>query len=218
MNEFVNDRLRRKLIARRGRLHAFPQVDRTRSAVVVIDAVTPSLEELPERTMVVDAVNRLTEAARGQGCAIVWVLPTPPSTWRSAAATSALLGPEQIERHQRQMVDGGVGWQIAPGLFVHETDWRVHKTGYSAFYPGNCTLPEQLRQAGIDTVIFAGILTHVCVEASARDAHEAGFRVLVCSDGVTAYDQEEHRSSLRILARCYADVRSADEIRKLFGA
>ena len=212
MTDWLDDRLRRKLIDRRGQLHAFPRIDRKRSAVVVIDAVAPSLEELPGREALVGAVNLLTEAARGHGCPVVWVLPTPPSTWRSADATSGLLGREQIDRHRRQMVDGGKGWQIDPGLLAGETDWRVHKSGYSAFYPGNSSLPDQLQQAGIDTVILAGILTHVCVEASARDAHEAGFRVLICADGVAAYDPEEHRQSLRVLARCYADVRTAATI------
>lgn len=218
MTDWLDEQLSDKLISRRGQIHAFPQIEASRSAVIVIDAVTPSLAELPGRSGVVDAVNRLTETARGNDCKVVWVLPTPPSAWRSAAATSALLGPEQIARHRREMVDGGSGWQIDPGLRRRDVDWTVHKSGYSAFYPGNSALPEQLRQAGSDTVILAGILTHICVEASARDAHEAGFQVIVCADGVTAYDPDAHRQSLRTLARCYADVRSAEDIRSLFGA
>ena len=106
----------------------------------------------------------------------------------------------------------------ARGLTVADGDWHVDKTSYSAFFPGNSALPERLAEAGIDTVILAGVLTDMCVASSARDAFECGYRVLVCSDGVAANEQLLHAMTLRTLARGYADVRPSGELAELLAS
>ena len=110
------------------------------------------------------------------------------------------------------MADSGPGTRIDAALTVAADDWIEPKTGYSAFFPGNSALPDRLRARGVDTLIIAGVLTDVCVAASARDAHELGFRVLICADGVAANEPALHLACLKTLARCYADVRPAAEL------
>ena len=144
-------------------------------------------------------------------------MPTSPTSWRSHQATRALLGPEALAGYERDMADGGPGTRIDAGLTVAADDWIEPKTGYSAFLPGNSALLERLRARGVDTLIIAGMLTDVCVAASARDAHELGFRVLICADGVAANEPALHLACLRTLARCYADVRPATELVALLG-
>jgi nicotinamidase-related amidase len=213
MNDCLGDRLRRKLIRRRGRLHVFEQLSPAKTAIVVIDAVASLLHELPEKDGLVVSINKVTADLRARVGTIAWVKPTPPSTWRSASTAFGLLGREQVERHDLKMKEGAPGGRIDEALVVDDRDIIVAKTGYSAFFPGNCALPAILQAREIDTAIFFGVLTNICVEASVRDAYEMGYRVLICSDGVAAGTPEPHQNSLRTLARAYGDVRSTMEIR-----
>ena len=88
----------------------------------------------------------------------------------------------------------------------------VDKTRYSAFFPGACTLPQQLRERGIDTVIIAGTLTNVCCEASARDAMMADFKTFMAADANAARSDAEHLASLATVIQFFGDVRSCDEL------
>jgi ureidoacrylate peracid hydrolase len=209
--DFMDDRLRRKLIKRRGRLHVFDSLIAAKTAVIVIDLTQPIYDAMPDGTALIEPVNALTEAARRAGIVVAWVAPLPPS--RSPARTQArlLLGEESMQRHEIE----GAHRAPARGLIVADDDWHVDKTSYSAFFPGNSALPERLAGSGIDTVILAGVLTDMCVASSARDAFEGGYRVLVCSDGVAANEELLHAMTLRTLARGYADVRPSGELAEL---
>lgn len=217
MADHLDARLRRKLVKRRGQLHAFDRLVPQQTAVVVIDMTTPFVEGVPGGEALAAPINGLTAAMRAAGGMVAWVTPTPPSTWRSRVATTALLGADAVSGYDRDMADGGPGTRIHSSLTVAAGDWLEPKTGHSAFFPGNSPLPDRLRAHGVDTVLLAGVLTDVCVAASARDAHESGFKVLVCADGVAANEPALHLASLRTLARVYADVRPAAELAALLG-
>ena len=206
--DFMDDRLRRKLTKRRGRLHVFDLLIPAKTAVVVIDLTQPIHDAMPSGTALIDPVNRLTEAARRAGVIVAWVAPLPPSRSPSRTQARLLLGDESMQRHEVESADRAP----ARGLTVAGGDWQVDKTSYSAFFPGNSVLPERLAEAGIDTVILAGVLTDVCVASSARDAFESGYRVLVCSDGVAANEPLLHAMTLRTLPRGYAAVRPSGEL------
>lgn len=213
----LDERLRRKLVKRRGQLHAFTSLTPQQTAVVVIDMVTSFVAGVPGGAALAGPINLLTESMRIGGGVVAWVTPTPPSSWPSHRATLALLGPEAVAGYDCDLADGGPGTRIDAALTVAAGDWTEPKTGYSAFFPGNSALPGRLHAHGVDTLIVAGVLTDVCVAASARDAHESGFRVLICVDGVAANEPALHLASLRTLARGYADVRPAGELLELIG-
>jgi nicotinamidase-related amidase len=212
--DFMDDRLRRKLIKRRGRLHVFDRLVASKTAVVVIDVTQPIYDAMPSGTTLIEPVNILTAAARRAGAIVAWVAPLPPSRARSRTQAKLLLGAEPMQRHE---VEAG-NHAPARGLTVGDSDWHVDKASYSAFFPGNSALPERLAESRIDTVIIAGVLTDVCVASSARDAFESGYRVLVCSDGVAANEDLLHAMALRTLARGYADVRPSGELAELLAA
>lgn len=62
----------------------------------------------------------------------------------------------------------------------------VHKRFYSAF--ADSSLAEQLRQAGVDTVLLCGLLLRACVRTTAIDAYQNGFSVLIGDDAVADDD------------------------------
>jgi nicotinamidase-related amidase/alkylated DNA repair dioxygenase AlkB len=92
--------------------------------------------------------------------------------------------------------------QIEP--LVRDEDWRLVKQRYSAF--SETGLAERLRAAGVQAVMICGVVTNVCVRATATDAFFHGFEVMVVSDCVGATRMSEHREALVQLARWYGEV------------
>jgi ureidoacrylate peracid hydrolase len=76
-------------------------------------------------------------------------------------------------------------------------DYVVEKTRYSGFH--NTALEALLRGLGVDTVYLAGVITNMCVEATARDAFHRDFRFVVLSDCVSGFSRKLHEASLETL-------------------
>jgi ureidoacrylate peracid hydrolase len=76
-------------------------------------------------------------------------------------------------------------------------DYVIEKTRYSGYH--NTGLESLLRGLGIDTVILAGVVTNVCVEATARDGFHRDFRFVVLRDCVSAFNRELHEVSLKTM-------------------
>ena len=79
-----------------------------------------------------------------------------------------------------------------------EPDYVVDKTRYSGFH--NTALEALLRGLSVETILLAGVVTNVCVEATARDAFHRDFRFIVLSDCVSAFHRRMHDASLETLA------------------
>lgn len=101
---------------------------------------------------------------------------------------------------------------FAPGSFGHAlidtlqpADLSVEKIAFSAFYQSR--LEWILNRAGIDTLIFGGIVTNGGVASTLRDAHVRDYRCVVLSDGCAAFSEETHDIAIRSLATI-ADVAS----------
>ncbi|HEY0267240.1 MAG TPA: cysteine hydrolase [Rhizomicrobium sp.] len=86
----------------------------------------------------------------------------------------------------------------------------ISKTRFSAF--ARTGLAEQLRAAGIDTLVLAGLTTECCVAASAWAAFEQDFQVFIAADACAAYEEALHRQTLRALELSGATVTSTEEI------
>jgi len=94
---------------------------------------------------------------------------------------------------------------FAPGSFGHDlvdelkpADLTIEKVAYSAFYMSRMEFV--LRRAGIDTLVFAGIVTNGGVASTVRDAHVRDFRVVVLSDGCAAFSAAVHDATIASLA------------------
>lgn len=94
---------------------------------------------------------------------------------------------------------------FAPGSFGHDlveelkpADLSVEKVAYSAFYMSR--LEWVLRKAGLETLIFAGIVTNGGVASTLRDAHARDFGTMLLSDGCAAFSREVHETTVAALA------------------
>jgi len=155
----------------------------------------------------VKKASELTEAARRAGVAVVFlrlVLRPEDDT------------PARREYRARRGQDDAL--LCAEGTrgakFVGPTpqagDYVVSKTRYSGFT--GTRLEESLRAMGRDTLVIAGLTTECCVAATAWDAFERDFHIVIAADAVAAYQPELHAAALQALNLNCALLSSTQEI------
>ena len=194
---------------RRGRRHAYEQIDPTRTALVVIDLVPFFLEANPYARGIVGNIVRLAEALRNAGGIVAWVVPEPNPPTPSAVE---FFGPAVAERYATSGGDGPPCDRVWREFEIVATDIVVEKSGVSAFFPGGCELSERLRERNVDTVLIAGTVANVCCESSARDASTLGYRVLFVADANAAMRDQDLNATLHTIYRSFGDVRTTDEV------
>jgi nicotinamidase-related amidase len=82
-------------------------------------------------------------------------------------------------------------------------------------------LLEMLKEWGIERVVITGMMTHMCVDATARAAADLGFKVIIAEDACATRDlkygdttipaEHVHKAFLAAL-KSYGDVMKSDEI------
>jgi len=106
---------------------------------------------------------------------------------------------------------------FAPGSFgqalideLAPSDLSVEKIAFSAFHQSR--MDWMLRKAGINHLIFGGIVTNGGVASTLRDAHVHGYQCTVLSDGCAAFDSEVHSVSIEALKSIAGITTCADFI------
>ena len=84
----------------------------------------------------------------------------------------------------------------------------------SAFFGTN--LSSLLSYYKVDTVILAGCTTSGCVRATAVDALQHGYRVVIPEECVGDRSQKAHEANLYDIQTKYGDVVQLDELKKYF--
>lgn len=180
----------------------------TRPAVVVVDFSYGFTDtRYPTAADMRDQIARtraITDLARSRGFPVIfttiayqpWEAET--LTWlRKATGMKALLvGSRLVE------IDASTG--IAAG------DPVLVKHGASAFHGTN--LASLMTGAGVDTVVVTGATTSGCVRATAVDAVQSGFSVLVPRDCCGDRAAGPHEASLYDIDQKYGDVTDAADV------
>jgi nicotinamidase-related amidase len=186
------------------------KVDPQRTALLLIDFQKEYYSgnvPLPEGEAAAAKAARLVAWADRAGVQVVHVHHVAPSP-KAALFTP---GSDRIEPH--------------PKLAPHAGHRRFTKTLPSSFV--GTELDAFLKGKGIDTLIVAGLMTHMCVDSTARDAVSLGYKAIIAEDACATRDlpdrgagapvphSEIHRASLTALADRFADVLTAAEIERL---
>lgn len=95
-------------------------------------------------------------------------------------------------------LDVGMLDLVAPLAAIAGRGSIVDKETYSIF--GSPAFAERLQGSDIDTLIFSGVETDVCVYASVLDAVDAGYRVILAKDALASGDMKAHGMVIDILA------------------
>ncbi|KAA8738906.1 isochorismatase family protein [Pseudomonas koreensis] len=111
-----------------------------------------------------------------------------------------------------------------PDMQPRPQDVVLQKSTVSVF--ASTDLDQQLKNAGIQTLIISGLMTHACVAGAARDAAPLGYNVIVASDasatraitranGVSIDKDSLHKAALAEVEDTFGDVLSTAQIVKL---
>lgn len=205
----IPEKIVRKVVARRGRLHAFETIEPARTALIAIDLDLASVKDDDRCKRMAPVINTLASAVRSGGGAVAWVLSRMDAMPKHFAA---ILGPDLAAKYFENGQAGGPGTKLWPGLDARRGDLRAWKSGASAFFPGKCDLKQQLDPFSIDTLLIAGTVTNICCESSARDAVELGYKVILVSDALAGHAHGLHEATLATFYRIFGDVRTSGEI------
>jgi nicotinamidase-related amidase len=109
------------------------------------------------------------------------------------------------------VLEPGSEWvEIDPRIAPVEGEPVLSKHFASAFF--GTTLASLLASAGADTVVVTGASTSGCVRATALDAMQHGYRVVVPREAVGDRNPAAHEANLYDLDTKYADVVSVEDV------
>ncbi|MEV6344341.1 isochorismatase family cysteine hydrolase [Actinoplanes sp. NPDC051851] len=164
----------------------------------------------------VDTIATLVTAARNAGVPVVWVelgsdpeRPWRASAWLRGGDPGAPFGPEE------PCVVGTPGAEWF-GVTPADGEIRVVKRGYSGFL--GTGLADRLTSRGIGWLAICGLTTECCVAATATDACQLDWPVLIPQDATAAYEKELHEAALAQLALNVAVLTDSAELIELWKA
>lgn len=175
-------------------------------ALLVIDVqneyfAPDGLWPLPDAEAALANIQRLIAAARASGVPVIHI------THESLDPRAPVFQP------------GSRNIEIREGIAVRPGERHIVK-----HFPGSFTqtpLEAYLRQDGVDTVIIAGFMTHLCCDTTSRQAKERFFAVLFAADatatrdlklnGETVPHRQVHDTTLAVMTN-FASVLPTDAI------
>jgi nicotinamidase-related amidase len=112
----------------------------------------------------------------------------------------------KIIRDLRAFHEGGKGAEVIPDIRAYgdQIQFLPGKRGLNAF--SNTNLNDVLQRRGIRNVVFSGLVTSLCVDSSARQAHELGYQVYILSDCVCGRTRIENEFYCSQVFPMYATV------------
>lgn len=182
-----------------------------RPAIVVVDLTNgftdPAAPTGADLTSVVAATAELVAAGRPAGVPVVFT---------TIAYTGAEAGGDAVTwltkaPGMRALREGSAAVALDGRLPVEPADHLITKKGASAFF--GTTLAALLTGLRVDTVLVCGATTSGCVRATAVDAVQSGFSVLVPRDCVGDRAQGPHEANLHDIQAKYGDVIDLDDAR-----
>ena len=154
------------------------------TALIVVD-LQKGLRDIPSlhpMAGVIDQSCQLIEAFRKQKLPVVLV---------NVAGTA----PGRTEEPRRYWELPADFSELIRELHPQPDDILITKRTWGAF--ANTDLEAQLKAKGVTQVVLTGVATATGVEATARQAYEAGFHVTLATDAMTDLRPEAHEYSLK---------------------
>ena len=112
-----------------------------------------------------------------------------------------------VLRPDSEWVEVHAALQPRAGEAVIEKQWA------SAFFATD--LAQQLREAGVDSLVVTGLTTSGCVRATVVDGLQHNFPVVVPEEAVGDRNPEAHAANLFDMHAKYADVVALDDLRAM---
>lgn len=151
------------------------------------------------------ATARLLEAFRDRGAPVVFTTVEFDQAGRDVARAFIAKAPAM-----KELTPGSHWTRIDERVAPQQGEPVLSKLFASAFF--GTPLPSLLAAAGCDTVIVTGASTSGCVRATAVDALQHGYRLMVAPETVADRASSAHEASLTDINGKYGDVIALDEL------
>lgn len=170
--------------------------------------------ELSALDQAITRIGDLVDSARMAEVPVVWVelgsdpaRPWRAGNWLRGGDYDAPMSPAE----PCVLGTPGAEWyRVRPA----EGELRVVKRGYSGFL--GTDLDARLRAAGCDWLTIVGLTSECCVDATAQDALQLDWPVVVPRDATAAYDLDVNAAALHQLGLNVALLSDADEVVELW--
>jgi gluconolactonase len=162
---------------------------------------------------VVGNVADLAAACRSAGVPVIhiWYIVEPGATGLKLNAPLF-----QGVKEADALVRGTWGAAPADGLEAQDGDHVVEKMRMNGFYETRLNI--LLKGLGADTLIITGAWTNMSIEHTARHGADAGYEVVVASDGTSTTGEEWQNAALNYAMTNVAKVATCAEIKGALGS
>ena len=182
------------------------------TALLVIDMERDFVEEgavqeTPGGRALIPTINGLATWARGHGVPVIFTL----EMHRSDRSDYGI----ELEYDPVHCLEGSAGCELARGLAVEATDYRITgKRRYDAFLGTDLDL--LLRAKKVENLVCCGVTTHVCVMSTVFTARNLDYRVLLVRDAVAAVSPDHQAAALLCMSDVFAYITTSTEVRSLW--
>ncbi|MFC1848124.1 cysteine hydrolase family protein [Chloroflexota bacterium] len=183
-------------------------LDPTRTAVLAMDFQQGVVSTIPmaQERNVVQKAKPVLDAARKVGIPVIHVVLQFREGHPELSSRNRMLG---IMKQLGLFVAGQEETKIAEALGPEKGDIIVNRPRVNAFY--NSDLQSVLSSLEVDTLVLMGIATNWVVEATARHAADADYRVIVLEDCCASMSVEAHDFAVANVFGIIADIMTSDE-------
>jgi nicotinamidase/pyrazinamidase len=168
-----------------------------KTALLVIDMTNDFVKKdgalpVPGAEDIIPSVSRLINEARGKGTDVIFVCdshePDDP----------------EFEKWPPHCIKGTVGAAphknlgfVSMGKDIFGGDIYIPKTKFSGFH--ETLLNTILQTLDIKKLVLTGVVTNICILATAFDALHKGYEVTVVKEGVTGLNDNHHEYALELM-------------------
>jgi gluconolactonase len=200
------------------------QLDPKRSALIIQDMQNDVIIEggafadsgAPAHAIAQNAVANVADlaaACRAAGVPVIhiWYIVEPGSAGLKQNAPLF-----QGVKESDGLVRGSWGAAPADGLEAQDGDHVVEKMRMNGFY--ETRLDILLRGLGAETILITGAWTNMSIEHTARHGADAGYEVVVASDGTSTVSDEWQHAALNYAMNNVGKVATCAEIKGALGS
>jgi len=178
------------------------QKRKEKTALLVIDCQNYFLDPqspafLQNSPAIVPKINRLTKAFSEAGRPVFFTVHRAPT--QSGNLMSG--------RYQR--LPRGRDCLLWPGIAKPAKSIVLSKEHYSAFQ--RTDLEPKLRRLGVKKIYLCGVMTHLCVDTTARHGFMLGFWPAIIADACCSKSPAYHRAALLALEHGFAEILTVKE-------
>lgn len=194
-------------------------------AVIVVDMQNWFCKDLPDGTprpagrgienfaAAIPGCVRLVEAARKAGHMVIFTryvhmegnVDEKPLTGRRAT----------LPARERNLREGTWDIEVIDELAPQPGELIIDKSRPSSFY--GTRLEPLLTANHIKSVIVCGVTTNICVETTARDAHQRGYDTYVVEDATGEFEMSRHWHSLYTIEWSFGTVVKVADVERSWG-